>query len=85
MHALTGRKRATTVANVCVAWALQRGTSVVAKTVSAERQMENLLMQMEPIELSMSEIMEEIATLERGYRFFRPEDWWGEMAMYVFD
>jgi alcohol dehydrogenase (NADP+) len=73
-----------TVANVCVAWALQRGTSVVAKSISAERQKENLLMQMEPIELSMSE-MEEIATLERGYRFFRPEDWWGEMAMYVFD
>jgi diketogulonate reductase-like aldo/keto reductase len=29
--------------------------------------------------------MQQIASLDRRYRFFRPEDWWGEAAMAVFD
>jgi diketogulonate reductase-like aldo/keto reductase len=72
------------VANVCIAWATQRGTSVVVKSASPERQKENWRTQDSPITLSESE-MAEIASLERGYRFFRPEDWWGAMAMAVFD
>jgi diketogulonate reductase-like aldo/keto reductase len=72
------------IANICISWALQRGTSVVAKGGSVERQKENLLLQIKPIEPPMSE-MEEIARLERGYRLFLPQDWWGEMAMHVFD
>jgi alcohol dehydrogenase (NADP+) len=74
-----------TVANVCIAWALQRGTSVVAKSASPDRQKENWLMNDDNrITLTDSE-MDEIASLERGYRFFRPEEWWGDMAMAVFD
>jgi diketogulonate reductase-like aldo/keto reductase len=71
------------VANVCIAWALQRGTSVVVKSASPERQKENWGIQDEHIQLSESN-MADIASLERGYRFFRPEDWWGNMAMAVF-
>jgi hypothetical protein len=29
--------------------------------------------------------MNDIAALDRGYRFFRPQDWWGEKSMAVFD
>ena len=72
------------VANICIAWAIQRGSSVVVKSESRERQAENWRVQENPIELTFAE-MEQIASLERGYRFFRPEDWWGEMAMAVFD
>jgi len=70
------------VAQVCIAWALQRGTSVVAKSVTPNHQQANL--QAQSIQLSDDE-MAQIATLDRGYRFFRPEDWWGDYAMAVFD
>ena len=71
-----------TVAQVCIAWALQRGCSVVAKSTSGERQAENL----HSLELTLTpDEMEEIKSLDRGYRFFRPEDWWQSMAMAVFD
>ena len=72
------------VANVCIAWAIQRGTSVVAKSANAKRQAENLQTMKKPITLTYADLSE-IVTLERGYRFFRPEDWWGSMAMAVFD
>jgi alcohol dehydrogenase (NADP+) len=72
------------VAVVCLTWAIQRGTSVVVKSASPERQRENWQAHGSPVELSASE-MEEIASLDRGYRFFRPEDWWGSMGMAVFD
>jgi diketogulonate reductase-like aldo/keto reductase len=72
----------TTTAQICLAWALQRGTSVVAKSASSSRQAENLAAG--SFQLLASE-MYEIAILDRGYRFFRPEDWWGAMAMAVFD
>jgi diketogulonate reductase-like aldo/keto reductase len=71
-------------ATICIAWAMQRGTSVVAKSADAKRQAENLMPANNHIRLSETE-MEDIAKLERGYRFFRPEDWWGGMAMAVFD
>jgi len=65
-----------------LAWALQRGTSVVVKSSSVERQKENL--NAAKIELNNEE-MERINQLDRRYRFFRPEDWWGSVAMAVFD
>jgi len=81
-----------TVAQICIAWALQRGTSVVAKSATPQRQEENLSVVVSSsstppelkIRLSEAEL-KEIEGLERGYRFFRPEDWWGEMAMAVFN
>jgi alcohol dehydrogenase (NADP+) len=77
-------KHNVTVAQVCIAWALQRGTSVVAKSASPVRQEENLKAAKEPLTLTPDEMME-IALLDRGYRFFRPEEWWGSMGMAVFD
>lgn len=71
------------VATICIAWAIQRGTSVVAKSADAKRQAENLLPAKRHIHLSETD-MADIAQLDRGYRFFRPEDWWGSMAMAVF-
>jgi alcohol dehydrogenase (NADP+) len=77
-------------ARLCLTWALQRGTSVVVKSVSAEHQRDNLLAAAasagrEPALRLTNDEMAEIAALDRRYRFFRPEDWWGEMAMAVFD
>jgi diketogulonate reductase-like aldo/keto reductase len=71
-----------TVAQVCLAWSLQRNVSVVAKSASAIRQQENLASR--NLKLAEEE-MKEIASLDRGYRFFRPEDWWGAMGFAVFD
>jgi diketogulonate reductase-like aldo/keto reductase len=92
-----------TVAQVCIGWALQRGTTVVVKSTSPERQRENLKLQTttnnivsiddDSVDEKSSTVgfmlsekeLREIAGLERGYRFFRPEEWWGDMAMAVFD
>jgi alcohol dehydrogenase (NADP+) len=75
-----------TVAQLCVVWAHQRGTTVVVKSASAERQKENWesIAGGHVITLSERELSE-IEGLERGHRFFRPEQWWGNMAMAVFD
>ena len=74
-----------TVAQVCILWNVQRGTSVVVKSVNPTRQKENLDILNSGITLSEEE-MESIATLgKRNYRYFRPEEWWEDMAMAVFD
>jgi diketogulonate reductase-like aldo/keto reductase len=74
------------VAQVCLKWALQRGTSVVVKSSSLQHQLENLAIANEHDAWTLSEDdMEEIASTDKGYRFFRPEDWWGEMSMAVFN
>lgn len=73
-----------TVAQVCLAWALQRGTSVIAKSASVQHQQENWESSSDSIVLTDAEMVE-IEGLERGYRFFRPEEWWGDLAMAVFD
>lgn len=72
-----------TAAQLCLSWALRRGTSLIAKSSSAERQKENLRVLQSPVDLSEGEI-NAISAIDRGYRFFRPEDWWGDMAMAVF-
>jgi len=77
-------KRGMSVAQLCLAWSMQRGCSVVAKSASPKRQKENLLLEIDQPQLSEAE-MKHIEELDRGYRFFRPEDWWGSMAMAVFD
>jgi diketogulonate reductase-like aldo/keto reductase len=75
-----------TVAQLCIAWALQRDTSVVAKSSTPERQQENFAVALDKTRIVLSSAdLQDIEKLERGYRFFRPEDWWGDMAMAVFD
>lgn len=107
LHRIAANHRIT-VAQLCLVWALQRGTSVVVKSASPERQQENWksfslssstsataavtdtttancdAAGSTPITLSDAELSE-IEGLERGLRFFRPEEWWGDMAMAVFD
>jgi alcohol dehydrogenase (NADP+) len=84
-----------TVAQICLIWAIQRGTSVVVKSASSQHQKENLqvLLQADSGEevgdqlaITLSdEDMAQIALLERGYRYFRPEEWWPHYEMAVFD
>lgn len=75
-----------TVAQICIAWALQRGTSVVAKSSDPLRQAENMSAGQKDKKMQLSDNdLFEIESLDRGYRFFRPEEWWGEMAMAVFE
>ncbi|CAB9525917.1 Deoxymugineic acid synthase 1 [Seminavis robusta] len=84
-------KHNVSVAQICLAWAIQRGTSVVVKSSSKAHQEENLKVfrqQGEEEELAVTlsdEEMEQIAGLERGYRYFRPEEWWPQLEMAVFD
>lgn len=74
-------KHQVSTAAVCIAWAVQRGTTVVAKSESADHQADNLA----AADLRLNTVdMKAIAGLDRGYRFFRPEEWWGAMAMAVF-
>ena len=73
-----------TPAQLCLLWALQRGTSVVVKSVQEPRLYENFQMSSGSIQLTEEE-MKTITSLDRGYRFFRPQDWWGDKAMAVFD
>lgn len=69
-------------AQVAIAWALQRGTSVVAKSSTQAHLRDNLA----AAHLTLTDTeMAEIASLDRNYRFFRPDDWWPEYAMAVFD
>lgn len=75
---------AITPAQLCIAWALQRGTSVVVKSVQESRLVENMQMSNGTVRLSEEE-MSQIASLDRRYRFFRPQDWWGDKGMAVFD
>lgn len=81
--------RGTSVARLCLQWSLQRGCRVVAKSSDKGHMEENLLgidddgVATHGAPLS-SEEMKRISSLDRGYRFFRPEDWWKEMPVAVF-
>eukprot|EP00550_Attheya_septentrionalis_P008674 CAMPEP_0198294656 /NCGR_PEP_ID=MMETSP1449-20131203/23516_1 /TAXON_ID=420275 /ORGANISM="Attheya septentrionalis, Strain CCMP2084" /LENGTH=325 /DNA_ID=CAMNT_0043994671 /DNA_START=183 /DNA_END=1156 /DNA_ORIENTATION=+ len=66
-----------TVAQLCLAWALQRGTSVVAKSASPTRQAENIQSATyhnsddSTIPFLTDDEMKRISQLDRHYRFFR--------------
>jgi len=75
-----------TAAQVALAWAIQRGTTVVAKSSDPVRQKENIaVVAPDPAVRLTDDDMERIAGLDRNYRYFRPEDWWGELPVAVFD
>ncbi|GKZ00463.1 hypothetical protein MPSEU_000998800 [Mayamaea pseudoterrestris] len=71
-----------TPAQICIAWALQRGTSIVVKSTLVEHQQDNWNASKLTLE---DEDMEAIARLNYNYRFFRPEEWWAAAAMAVFN
>lgn len=60
-------------AQVLIRWALQRGTSVIPKSVTPERIMQNI--DVYDFELSAEE-MDEIRNLDRGLRFVDPSSLW---------
>ena len=75
-------------AQLCIVWALQRGTSIVTKSLNEQHLVDNIQMlspQGTPTITLTEQDMDDIAKLDRGYRFFRPQDWWGEKSMAVFD
>lgn len=70
-----------TPAQVLIAWALQRNTTVVCKSRSEDRLKSNL----EAASLKLTENdVTSINALNRNHRFFRPDDWWGKYGP-VFD
>ncbi|EED93922.1 aldo-keto oxidoreductase [Thalassiosira pseudonana CCMP1335] len=76
-----------TVAQVCLQWSLQRDTHVIVKSSNKKHLEENLMVGYKNefansgIQLT-SEEMERIASLDRSFRFTRPEDWWKDMAVF---
>ena len=66
-----------TVPQLCLKWALNRGTTIVAKSSNAIHQRDNLAVLNMSSTLSEHEMIE-MASLDRAYRFFRPEEWWGD-------
>ena len=88
------KKHNVSTAQICLTWAIQRGTSIVAKSSSKEHQQENLQVlrknvnssEDDSLAISLSEEdLAQIAALDRGYRYFRPDEWWPNLAMAVFD
>jgi len=91
--------RGISVPQLCLQWSLQRGCHVIAKSSNKKHLEENLLVNHKnefvtemaaekggdlQSQLLSSEEMERIASLDRGYRFFRPEEWWEDMPVPVF-
>ncbi len=83
------KSKGITVAQLCLQWSLQRGCSVIAKSSNIRHLEENLVVNYKnefvtgAVQLSSDE-MDKIAALDRGYRFFRPEEWWPENPVPVF-
>jgi len=68
-----------TAAQVCIQWGIQRGTCVIAKSVNSNRLLENL----NACDFHLSdEDMKTMQTLDRNYRFLRPEDWSWKLALF---
>eukprot|EP00546_Thalassionema_frauenfeldii_P006476 CAMPEP_0178906776 /NCGR_PEP_ID=MMETSP0786-20121207/7006_1 /TAXON_ID=186022 /ORGANISM="Thalassionema frauenfeldii, Strain CCMP 1798" /LENGTH=321 /DNA_ID=CAMNT_0020578507 /DNA_START=133 /DNA_END=1098 /DNA_ORIENTATION=- len=75
-------KHQSTSAQVALQWALSRNTSVVCKATSSAHLKENIdVLNLQQLE---AEDEKKIDLLDRKYRYFRPDDWWGHHAP-VFD
>ena len=77
------KEKGVSVSQLCIAWALKRGTHLNVKSSSMEHQEENIAVLNHPIDLTDDD-MTRIAALDRNFRYFRPEDWWGSIGA-VFD
>lgn len=76
----SGDTKPATPAQILLAWALTRGTSVIPKSVSEHRQAENLAAA--DIEL-LPKDMETIAQMDRHYRYIDGSFWCGEGSPYT--
>ena len=79
-----------TVAQLCLQWSLQIGLYTIVKSSKKNHLEENLMVGHKnefannPIHLTEEE-MHRIASLDRNLRFTRPEDWWNNPIMPVFN
>lgn len=82
-------------AQLCLQWSLQRGCHIISKSSNKAHLEENLLVNYKnefttsdssatTNVLSQNE-MDRIGQLDKGYRFFRPEEWWEDSPVPVFD
>ena len=74
--------KGTTPAQIMLAWAVNRGTSVIPKSVNAQRLKENL--EAADIELSSSE-MQKINHLDQHYRYIKGDFWCLEGSGYTLE
>lgn len=68
------RVHKTSPAQILLAWALQRQTVPIPKSVQPERLIDNIAAL--KLELTTAETSQ-LNQLDRGYRFVNPGDWWG--------
>ena len=73
------KEKGVSVSQLCIAWALKRGTYLNVKSSSLEHQQDNIAALNNPIDLTDDDMVR-IATLDRNFRYFRPEDWWGSIG-----
>uniref|UniRef100_A0A7S1G2R5 NADP-dependent oxidoreductase domain-containing protein n=1 Tax=Corethron hystrix TaxID=216773 RepID=A0A7S1G2R5_9STRA len=82
-------ERGVSPAQVALAWAIRRGMTAVAKSEDPSRQAENMAAcrrgEGSLVESLTAEEITAISGLDRGHRFFRPEEWWGDSAYAVFN
>jgi alcohol dehydrogenase (NADP+) len=76
------KKHGCTPAQIMIAWAMERGTAVIPKSVSPERQLQNF--RSTSILLS-SEDMDRMAILDKGYRYVKGQFWAFEGTEYSVD
>jgi len=69
-----GKKYNKSSAQIALRWAVERGTVPLPKSVTPERIQSNI--DVFDFELSEDDI-KEIKKLDKNYRFFRPQDWYG--------
>ncbi|MCB9186138.1 MAG: aldo/keto reductase [Flavobacteriales bacterium] len=76
------RKHNCTEAQIMIAWAMQRGTAVIPKSVNPERQLQNFL----STEINLSEDdMQLMASADTGYRYVKGQFWAFEGTEYSVD
>ncbi|EGD76485.1 aldo/keto reductase [Salpingoeca rosetta] len=67
-------KHGKTPAQVCIRWAVQRGTVVIPKSTHDHRIRQNI----ESVGFELDEEdMQKIAALDRNFHYLRPNDWYG--------
>lgn len=68
------QKHKVTPGQVLLKWGIQRNTSVIPKSITKERLIEN----MKSLQVNLTdEDIAEINSLNRNYRFVNPINWWG--------
>ena len=76
------------VPTLCLVWLLQRNVSVVVKSTNKQHIHDNLAIPLQLIKdnpnLINDKDLQTIATLNRNYRYFRPQEWWIDMPVAVF-